>query len=135
MFSRRGGSGQLSNFKLESVITEEPFRRVYIPFEYERVDEDDFGSIVSNGVSLFVFKDAHGFLTPQNFHNGRLALKDANLITREYFTFGTMLDVKNAVEDIVLEGDKLVATVNDKFFNRKLKVSMFAPEWLVEKYS
>ncbi|MDV6360973.1 hypothetical protein FML84_28415, partial [Bacillus thuringiensis] len=105
------------------------------PFEYIRENENDFGTVMIHGEKLFVFKDVHETLTPSTFENGRLALKDSNLKTREYFTFPTMLDVRNAVEEVVLEDNRLVVTINDVAYKRKLKVSVFAPDWLVEKYN
>ncbi|AFQ30087.1 hypothetical protein P4493_04365 [Bacillus thuringiensis] len=130
MFSSRSNV-----FHLNSVKFEETKRVIQLPFEYIRENENDFGTVMIHGEKLFVFKDVHETLTPSTFENGRLALKDSNLKTREYFTFPTMLDVRNAVEEVVLEDNRLVVTINDVAYKRKLKVSVFAPDWLVEKYN
>ncbi|MGF2715319.1 hypothetical protein ACQUY5_24195 [Bacillus cereus] len=130
MFSSRSNVNHLNSIKIE-----ETKRAIQLPFEYIRENEGDFGTVIVHGVRLFIWKDVHENLTPDTFENGRLALKDANLKTKEYFTFPTMVDVRNAVEDVVLDNNRIAVTINDVSYNRKLKVNVFAPEWLVEKYS
>ncbi|MEC2463385.1 hypothetical protein P9X10_00540 [Bacillus cereus] len=128
--------GSRSNvFHLNSVKLEETKRKIELPFDYIQKNEKDFGTIMVQGKEMFTWVDVNEVSTPSTFENDRLALKDTNLKTREYFTFPTMLDVKCAVEEIVLEDERLVVTVKDVSYNRKLKVSMYAPDWLVEKYS